>query len=210
MNEPTRNFDQEAATWDDNPVRVKLAGEIAEVMKQQIAFTPDMDVLDIGCGTGLVTLALAPLARSITGADTSSGMLDVLTAKANRQNLTHVRTMRIQPEGGLTGRYDVIVSSMTFHHIQHIDRQLSECFQLLKAPGYLCIADLDTEQGEFHPDHTGVFHHGFNRDTLKQQFLQAGFTSVTDCLATEVTKPSRSGDLKTFTIFLMTGTKPRA
>jgi len=64
-----RNFDTVALQWDEEPRRVKLAGEIASAMLQNIPVSPKWDALDFGCGTGLVTLQLAPALRNITGVD---------------------------------------------------------------------------------------------------------------------------------------------
>ncbi len=50
-----------------------------------------MDILDFGCGTGLLTLHFQPLARSVTGLDSSPGMLDALKAKIRDQNLANVK-----------------------------------------------------------------------------------------------------------------------
>jgi cyclopropane fatty-acyl-phospholipid synthase-like methyltransferase len=58
VNTKKRNFNQEAANWDRVPGRVKVAQDIAHSMIQEITLTPDMDVLDFGCGTGLLTFAL--------------------------------------------------------------------------------------------------------------------------------------------------------
>ncbi len=87
-----KNFDQEAATWDEEPRRVKLVFDIADAILQAVALTPNMDVLDFGCGTGLLTLRLQPFVRSITGVDSSQGMLDVLKMKVERDHFSNVRT----------------------------------------------------------------------------------------------------------------------
>ena len=210
MNEPQRDFDQEAASWDENPVRVKMAGEIVRAMKAQVPFKPDMDILDFGCGTGLIAMGLAPLVRSVTGADTSRGMLDVLAAKAARLGRTNIRIRQLPEGGGWTGAYDAIVSSMAFHHIRHVDALLTHLFHALKTPGYLCVADLDPDQGEFHGDPTGVFHFGFERAALKSWFERAGFSRIADVTATDVTKPNRRGEVRRFGIFLMVGAKTQA
>ena len=66
---------------------------------------------------------------------------------------------------------------MTFHHIEDIDKILRDLFSLLVAPGYLCIADLDSEDGSFHgPEFTG--HLGFDRNELERKLTHAGFRSV--------------------------------
>ena len=93
MADEKRNFDQDAALWDDNPGRVKVASDIARMIMAEIPLKVTMDVLDFGCGTGLVTLALQPFVRSITGMDSSRGMLDVLNRKISERGLSNVVTV---------------------------------------------------------------------------------------------------------------------
>jgi 2-polyprenyl-3-methyl-5-hydroxy-6-metoxy-1,4-benzoquinol methylase len=54
----TERFDQVAGSWDEDPGRVALARAVAEQIRQQVPLMPQMDVLDFGCGTGLLTLAV--------------------------------------------------------------------------------------------------------------------------------------------------------
>ncbi len=133
MNAKKRDFDKEAAVWDDNPVRVKLADDLFAAMEKQVAFDPSMSVLDFGCGTGLVTLRIAPRVGSITGADSSQGMLDVLRAKSDRKNLRNVRTLFLDSGDTslLSGRYDVIVIGMALHHIEAIHPLLNRFHECL-------------------------------------------------------------------------------
>jgi ubiquinone/menaquinone biosynthesis C-methylase UbiE len=99
---------------------------------------------------------------------------------------------------------------MTLHHVEDIDALLTQFFRSLKVPGWLCVADLDPEQGEFHDDNTGVFHFGFERDALRRAFVEAGFVDVHDLTAVEVAKPTPQGTLRTFSVFLVTGRKAAA
>ena len=92
MNTEKRDFDKEAAAWDEVPARVRLANDIVAAISDEIALTSNMDVLDFGCGTGLLTLRLQPVVRSITGVDSSQGMINVLNAKIDKQKLPNVRT----------------------------------------------------------------------------------------------------------------------
>jgi predicted TPR repeat methyltransferase len=50
----TSHFDQAAATWDDNPSRIALMKAVGEGILREVQPTKSMDVLDYGCGTGLV------------------------------------------------------------------------------------------------------------------------------------------------------------
>ena len=114
------DFDKEASSWDKNPGRVRVANDIARAISDQKILNPNMDVLEFGCGTGLLTLRLRPLVRSITGVDSSRGMLGVLKAKIENQNLTSIRTQHLDPTKGdvLKGSYHLIVCSMTLHHVR--------------------------------------------------------------------------------------------
>ena len=210
MSTETRDFDKEAAGWDEHPTRVQLAQDVASAIARAVPLAPTMDVLDFGCGTGIVTLQLAPSVASVTGVDSSAGMLEVLSAKINRQGHTNVTTRQLNPGDEVSGSYDLIVTSMTLHHVADIDAQLTQFFRALKAPGWLCVADLDPEQGEFHDDNTGVFHCGFDRDALRCAFVSAGFADVHDVTAAEVVKPTQQGALRTFSVFLVTGRKTAA
>ncbi len=115
--EERKDFDKEAAQWDANPGRVKLAHDVADAMIKEVHPTKEMDALDFGCGTGLVTLKLQPLVRSVTGMDSSRGMLGVLESKVADQGSVNVRTQFLDLEQGgkVEGKYHLIVSSMTLH-----------------------------------------------------------------------------------------------
>ena len=54
-------FDQAAATWDEKPTRKELMRAVVDAIVHQVHLTPQMRVLDYGCGTGLVSILLAAL-----------------------------------------------------------------------------------------------------------------------------------------------------
>lgn len=209
MNTEKRDFDKDAASWDDKPGRVKLANNVALVISKQITLTHEMDIMDFGCGTGLLTFQLQPLVRSITGVDSSPGMLDVLKTKISKLGLNNVTAMLADLDRGdkLAGKYDAVVSNMTLHHIKEIEPLLAQFYDITEPGGYLCIADLDLDGGQFHEDNTGVFHCGFDRACLRDVFIKAGYDDVRDTTAAEVIKPNANGEMKRFSIFLMIGRK---
>jgi ubiquinone/menaquinone biosynthesis C-methylase UbiE len=209
MNIARRDFDKEATTWDEVPARVKLANDIAAAISDEILLSSHMDVLDFGCGTGLLTLRLQPLVHCMTGVDSSRGMIDVLKAKIARQHLPNIKTQCLDTEKGdvLDGTYDVIVSGMTLHHVKEIRPLLDQFYRILAPSGYLCVADLDLDDGQFHDNNDGIFHFGFDRALLHKDYLEAGFDDIRDRTAAEVTKPAHDDGTRSFTIFLMTGRK---
>lgn len=204
-----RDFDREAASWDKVPERIKLADDITLAIRKDVALTSDMDAMDFGCGTGLVSLQLQPFVHSITGVDESQGMLDILNQKTEKMNLTNVHTRFFDMEKGdvLEGRYHLIISSMTLHHIKDIKAILDQFHHVALPSGFLCIADLDSEGGLFHGDNKGVIHFGFDRDTMCRLLIEAGFDNVRHRTAATVMKPAHDGTMAEFTVFLATGRK---
>jgi 2-polyprenyl-3-methyl-5-hydroxy-6-metoxy-1,4-benzoquinol methylase len=145
--EERRDFNKEAAQWDANPGRVKLANEVADAIIKEAALSREMDVLDFGCGTGLVTLRLQPLVRTIIGVDSSQGMLGVLDGKIASQGLKNVRTRHVDLEKGgrIEGKFHLLVSSMTLHHVPDTAGLFKQWHELLLPGGRVCFADLDAE-----------------------------------------------------------------
>ena len=179
MSGEKRDFDKAAATWDENPGRVKMAENVTQAILGTIRPGPDTDVMDFGCGTGLLTLALQPHVRTVTAVDSSQGMLDVLDQKIRAQGLTNVRTRHVDLEKDeLPGPFDLAVSSMTFHHIRDTDLLLKRIAGILKPGGKIAIADLDSDEGKFHDSNEGVFHFGFDRHLMRKSFEAAGFVAV--------------------------------
>ncbi len=209
MRSDKRDFDREAAAWDENPGRLRMTNAIADAIAQEIKLNSEMDVLDFGCGTGIITVRLCPLVRSVMAVDGSQGMLDVLQAKIKEFNLSNVRTHRLDFEGGelLKGTYDLVVCSMTLHHVKETDPLLVQFYKVLNAGGHLCIADLDPDDGQFHENNDGVAHFGFERLKLIGSLTGAGFSGIRSRMATEVVKPVAGGGMRSFSVFLITGGK---
>lgn len=204
-----KDFDAEAAAWDAKPLRQKLTREVTEAIIRQVAPTSTMKAADFGCGTGLVCLGLQPHVASITGIDSSPGMLDILKTKIAEGGLTTVDTLLIDVEKGesLTGAYDLITSAMTLHHIREPRTLLRKFHMALNPGGILAIADLEPDGGLFHEDNTGVFHYGFERSEVRAMFAEAGFSDLCDSRVTEIVKPVPDGTKRTFSVFLVSGRK---
>lgn len=202
-----RSFEAAAAHWDEKPKRVRLAEDIAEAVKKQVPLDEKMDILDFGCGTGLLGLALQPLVRSVTGVDSSPAMLEILRQKVTSMGIDNVDTRLLDIDEGdvLTGKYDLVVSAMTLHHVPDIDRLLKQFCRVLKPGGRLALADLDEEGGRFHEDNHGVFHFGFDRQALCRQLADTGFFDVRAQTAAIVTKTEPGSPPENFSVFIVTG-----
>ncbi|MBL0210770.1 MAG: methyltransferase domain-containing protein [Holophagaceae bacterium] len=196
----TEHFDQAAATWDLADRRVALAHEVAQAIAVRVLLTKEQTVLDFGCGTGLVTLELAPQVGSITGADTSPGMLKTLAEKAEVLGIS-VRLISLDNTGvgGLGGPYDLIVSCMTLHHLADVPALFRQFMQHLRPGGQVALADLDEEDGSFHEASVSIHHRGFSRDQIQAWLEGAGFQKIHLETATVTLKEG-----KEYSVFLAT------
>lgn len=207
MNSEQCGFDQVALEWDTFAPRVKLIEEIGDHLLSEVALDTGEDVLDFGCGTGLLSLRMAPVVKSLTGADVSSGMLDVMMKKARDLELHNVSTLALDPEQCLLPKdaYDLIVGSMVMHHVEDLKSVLGQLFDALR-PGGVALADLDPDDGLFHQNSIGVFHQGFERKDFASVMGGVGFSAVKVTDAAVMQKMVK-GQSRDFGVFLAVGRK---
>ena len=173
------DFDDKAATWDDDPAKVERARRVADRVRTITGLESSLRLLEYGAGTGLVTQAMGAAVVGATLADTSAGMRAVIQDKIDAGVLAEGRVwdLDLAAEPPPVERFDVIVTVLTLHHIVDVHQVLHGFAAMLDAGGWLCIADLDAEDGSFHGDgHHG--HDGFDRAALASELEAAGFTDV--------------------------------
>jgi len=106
-------WDEYAEGWDQNEVaRAYASGAFSSLTKETETYglaLAGADVIDFGCGTGLLTERLVSAGAAVHAVDTSQAMLDVLDRKISERGWTNVATSR---ELAKTTRvYDLIVCS---------------------------------------------------------------------------------------------------
>lgn len=198
------NFDDRARDWDADPMKVERARIVAEAIRSALPLSPGMTALEYGCGTGLVSFCLQADFASITLADISQGMLEVLSEKikaAGAANMVPVR-LDLCADPLPAARYHVLYSLMTLHHVPDTDGLLGAFHAVLEPGGWLVLADVDKEDGSFHGLEVTDVHNGFEREKLKARAETAGFREVAFCTVYEIQKAERR-----YPIFLMTARK---
>lgn len=171
-------FAQKSQQWDKREMIRRLSDAIGLAIRENLPLSPQMRVLDFGAGTGLVCSHIAPCVKQITAVDISAAMLEQLAAKQELQHKVEIICQDIL-DTPLQRRFDVIISAMALHHIEDTEHLFQRFADLLEPQGWIALADLDTEDGSFHPPDTqGVYHHGFDRAYLENLLLQQGFESV--------------------------------
>ncbi|MCE9615089.1 MAG: class I SAM-dependent methyltransferase [Lentisphaerae bacterium] len=199
-------FDQVAAGWDANPGRVAMAKGIVAAMRAAVPLRADMEVMDFGAGTGLVTLGLLPHVARVTAVDASPGMLRMLEEKLQALGITNVQTLAgdIAQTHFPAAAFDVIVSSMVLHHIPDVPAALQRLRPCLRRGGWLALADLIKEDGSFHADPKGVFHNGFDPAEIGRWLEAAGFTEIVVGEAHRITREAEGGRTREYPVFLVT------
>lgn len=203
------NFDVQSITWDDER-RKNRAKLIAEEISKSIQIEKQYTALEFGCGTGLISFCLNDKFKMITLVDTSKGMVDVLNSKIKAFEIDNMKVYQIDINENhiLPGdSYDVIYTSMALHHIIDTKATIKNLYRLLKLNGYLCIVDLDEEDGSFHKEERDFNgHNGFNQNVLKNILLQIGFKEVDTNTFYEDLKVVEEMNVK-YSLFLMIGKK---
>ena len=202
------SFDEKAATWDENPRRIKLVEKVWNVLQNEIDFDQVRTVLDYGCGTGLLGYKMVNEVDHIYFCDTSIPMLEQVKLKKefykhdNVQILNADFTVEI-PE---IKPVDLIVSMLVLHHVKDIDKLIKSFTPVLNANGMFCWVDLDKEDGSFHDDNTGIHHFGFSKDELRNYLEKNGFEIEFYNKQLFVAK-DRDGDIQKYPLFVLMAKK---
>ncbi|MEX0868721.1 MAG: class I SAM-dependent methyltransferase [Nitriliruptoraceae bacterium] len=181
MSRTDDRFDARAETYD-TASRIARADMVARHIRDAVVLHPTMRLLEYGAGTGLVSERLADRVGSITLADRSTGMLEVLRRKVDAGVFGDARVWDFDVGRGDTSgeTFDRIVSSMVLHHIPDLDPVLTGLATLLTDDGIACLVDLDAEDGSFHRDREAFDgHNGFDREAFGARLRRCGFADVT-------------------------------
>jgi ubiquinone/menaquinone biosynthesis C-methylase UbiE len=198
-------FDKSAEQWDAEERRVNLAKSVFNSIKEKIKLKNDLTIADIGTGTGLLLIQFLPFAKQIDGFDNSQGMLNVLSEKIKQNKIENVTLHQFNADKDELpeNKYDLVVSSMTFHHIEKTEEILRKIYKSLKIGGEMCIADLESEDGTFHSEMTDdIFHKGFDKSDFVSIMEKVGFKNSETKTAFSVIRSEKS-----FSIFTAYGKK---
>lgn len=158
------HFNEMSKEWD-RPEKIQQNILYAEKIKKHLNFTPK-NILEVGCGTGLLGQHFVQEKTFLLGADTSSGMLEVFNQKFADNERVNSMLIDLETQT-IHEKFDLILSSMAFHHLKNPAAMIERLKNNLLPGGVIAVIDLDQEDGSFHsdPKNMGVHHSGFSLDT---------------------------------------------
>ncbi len=203
MTTKQNQFDHKAKAMDQNPVIREMALNFSLAITKHMPPSPEIDVMDYGCGSGLIGMHLYKNYRSMIMMDTSVGMLEILKEKIEAQNITNMRVINCGIENAPLepGCFDLIYTNNVLHHIADIPGFLANIKPLLKTGGHLCIGDLEKEDGTFHPDGMDVEHFGFAEQEVRAYLNDSGFGVMDYQRYYIINKPNKYGEMQQYPCF---------
>jgi ubiquinone/menaquinone biosynthesis C-methylase UbiE len=135
-------FARQAHTFDkfaemtDEQVAVRFGNALGEAGSGNL--------LDVACGPGVVTAAIAPAAASVVAFDATEQMLEKAKARCARAGLTNVAFKHGDAEHlpFKDGQFDGVVTRLAIHHFVDPQRALDEMFRVLQPGGVAVIVDV--------------------------------------------------------------------
>lgn len=108
-----------------------------------VAPQPGEQILDVGCGTGLLAAKLIerePRCR-VTGVDSDPGMLAVATQRHRDDQRVHLEQADAHTLPFTPGQFDCAISTSAFHYFLFPDQALAEMIRMVKPQGRIVIVD---------------------------------------------------------------------
>ncbi len=171
-------FDECAKKFEETLIkrlRYSTPERLFRLVEPQLHGKARLDILDLGCGTGLGADLYRPYARTLTGVDASPGMLEIAEQKGIFDRLY---CMDIEEPWGFDHPFDLIYSSDVFVYLGNLDRLFGHIAAHVRPGGIMAfsVEELKDENQGFRLLETGRYAHSMSyiNDTLQAH----GFTPI--------------------------------
>ena len=130
-----------------NPIRIEYITEIIKkyfkITKNKANFLEGLNILDIGCGGGLISEPMARLGANVTGIDASEKNINIAKLHSKKSGL-QINYLTASPENlGDSEKFDIILNLEIVEHVEDVELYIKSCQKLLKENGLMFTATLN-------------------------------------------------------------------
>ena len=175
----------------NSPAHSSRVAARAEQLVRATDPRPGQQLLDVGCGNGVAAIQLAnTFDLSVTGVDVDAGQITAATTAAGRTGV-HFLASDATSLPFPDGKFDLVYTNKTTHHIPDWERALEEMMRMLKPGGHLIYSDFVAPLGHRLPTRSGISRvarqHG-----LQAVLLQPSFFRQTSIFRAPSDRPGRA------------------
>jgi len=130
-----------------NPIRIEyITDKIKQHFKinaNNLNYLKGLNILDIGCGGGLISEPMARLGGRVTGIDASEKNIKVakIHAKKNELKINYLNKSPEELEN--KDKFDIILNLEIVEHVDNVGLYIESCYNLLKKDGLMFTATLN-------------------------------------------------------------------
>jgi ArsR family transcriptional regulator len=169
-------FSSSAGQWDR--VRDELFGDRFHLAALSAFADSDWTVGDLGCGTGQVSIALAPFVARVIAVDASAAMLQAAKRRLHGIENIELRRGELEALPIDEARLDAATLMLVLHHVPEPERALAEVARVLKPGGRVVVADMQPHDRENYRQQMGHVWLGFGDDHVRRILSETGFEDV--------------------------------
>ena len=129
-----------------NPIRIEYITETIKKyfkLKNKANFLEGLNILDIGCGGGLISEPMSRLGAKVTGIDASEKNINIARLHSEKNGLK-INYLNTSPEKfNEFEKYDVILNLEIVEHVDNVKFYIKSCHKLLKKNGLMFTATLN-------------------------------------------------------------------
>ena len=145
-------FQEWANEYDTTLGKLKRHHKLLDQVVRESGIQRDDQVLDIGCGTGLLSLKfLAKTDCTITAIDSSPQMLRIFEEKIQKFNLAekiHCEQKSAEDMDFRPDRFDIIAATVSLHHVKSKEPVIKNVYDYLKGGGRFVLGEIDMDTRE--------------------------------------------------------------